>query len=54
MKRYFMNYEEDAITTENNEEDIAELLSCGYIEVDEDEYERIYQRLWKMMVNWRN
>ena len=53
MKRYFINYRTDAITTETDENEIPWYFENGYTELTEEEYEREYTRIWNNIVNWR-
>lgn len=53
MKRYFINYKTDAITTETDSEQAAEYLTSGWTELTEEEYAREYARIWDMVTNWR-
>lgn len=51
MKRYFINYRNDAITIETDCERIAEYLANGWTELSEEEYAREYARVWNIAVN---
>ena len=51
MKRYFINYNTDAITTETGPEQIARYLANGWVELSEEEYARDYTRIWDRVVN---
>ena len=53
MKRYFINYKTDAITTETDLEQIAQYFANGWVELSEEEYEREYARIWDRVVNGR-
>ena len=53
MKRYFINYNTDAITTETDLEQIARYLVNGWVELSEEEYAREYARIWDRVVNRR-
>ena len=53
MKRYFINYKTDAITTETDHEQIAQYLANGWVELSEEEYAREYVRIWDRVVNGR-
>ena len=53
MKRYFINYNTDAITTETDPEQIAQYLADGWTELSEERYTREYARIWDKVVNWR-
>lgn len=53
MKRYFINYNTDAITTENDPEQIVQYLANGWVELSEEKYEREYARIWDRVVNGR-
>lgn len=53
MKRYFINYKIDAITTETDPEQIVQYLANGWAELSEQEYEREYARIWDRVVNGR-
>ena len=53
MKRYFINYKTDAITTETDPEQIARYLANDWVELSEEEYAREYARIWDRVVNGR-
>lgn len=53
MKRYFINYKTDAITTETDPEQIARYLANGWVELSEERYAREYARIWDRVVNGR-
>ena len=53
MKRYFINYKTDAITTETDPKQIVQYLANGWVELSEKEYAREYAHIWDMVVNWR-
>ena len=53
MKRYFINYNTDAITIETDPEQIARYLANGWVELSEEEYAREYARIWDRVVNGR-
>ena len=53
MKRYFINYNTDAITTETDPKQIARYLANDWVELSEEEYEREYARIWDRVVNGR-
>ena len=50
MKRYFINYKTDAITTETAPEQIAQYLANGWTELTEEEYAQEYARIWDKVV----
>ena len=53
MKRYFINYKTDAITTETDPEQIAQYLANGWTELSKKEYIQEYSTIWDKGIDGR-